>query len=109
MKLEDIQGDVEKWIQQHGGKYFSPLSIMVAITEETGELARELNNRYGDRIKKSPEDTADMGKEVADILFNLCCLANSQGINLTEAWKQKMDKQYGRDKDRFSSYQNKDD
>ena len=28
-------------------------------------------------------------------------MANSQNINLDEAWKKKMDKCYGRDKDRW--------
>jgi len=30
-------------------------------------------------------------------------MANSQGIDLDEAWKRKMDKCYGRDKDRYKT------
>jgi NTP pyrophosphatase (non-canonical NTP hydrolase) len=108
MSLKDIQKDVDEWIQKLGGKYFSPLAIVAALSEEHGELAREINNRYGDRVKKSPEDTADIGKEIADIIFNLCCMANSQGISLQEYWDKKMDKQYGRDKDRFKEYRNEE-
>ncbi|MFB6246858.1 MAG: MazG nucleotide pyrophosphohydrolase domain-containing protein [Candidatus Pacearchaeota archaeon] len=60
-----------------------------------------MNKRYGPRTKKSPEDTSEISEEIADIIFNLVCMSNSQGIDLVEAWKKKMDKCYGRDKDRF--------
>jgi NTP pyrophosphatase (non-canonical NTP hydrolase) len=101
MSLKNIQEDVENWVSQFNPKYFKPLEILTAITEEVGELARELNNRYGPRTKKSPEDTADVEGEIGDILFNLTCLANSHNINLEDVWKRKMDKQNNRDKNRF--------
>jgi len=101
MSLKDAQRDVHYWVNQFKVEYFKPLEIMAAITEEADELAREINNRHGPRTKKSPEDTADISKEIADIIFNLICMANSNDIDLDEAWKAKMDKQYGRDINRF--------
>jgi len=72
------------------------------MVEEVGELSRELNNRYGPRIKKNlQKDTADISSEMADILFAVVCLANSHNINLDEAWKKHMDKLTSRDKNRF--------
>ena len=96
-----MQNDVNEWVNQFKVSYFKPLEIMTALIEEVGELAREVNNRFGPRTKKSPQDTADISDELADILFNLTCMANSNNINLEEAWKKKMDKQNGRDKNRF--------
>ena len=96
-----MQKDVHDWVSQFKIEYFSPEFIMVQMMEEVGELSREINNRYGPRTKKSPEDTADIGNELADILFAVACMANSQDIDLDEVWKRKMDKQYGRDKERF--------
>jgi len=101
MSIKDAQYDVHKWVQQFKVEYFNPLEILAQMIEEVGELARELNNRYGPRTKKSPDDTADIEKEVCDIMFALICLANSHNIDLDEAWKKKMDKQYGRDQNRF--------
>ncbi|MEX0932502.1 MAG: nucleotide pyrophosphohydrolase [Candidatus Pacearchaeota archaeon] len=101
MSLKDVQKDVESWVSQYKLGYFKPLEIMSAITEEVGELAKEINNRFGPRNKKSPEDTNEMSEEIADIIFNLTCMANSNNIDLEKAWKGKMDKCYGRDKDRF--------
>lgn len=101
MSFKDAQKDVHDWISQFKVGYFKPLEILTAISEEVGELARELNNRYGPRTKKSPEDTADIEKEISDIMFNLMCLANSHDIDLDEAWAKKMHKQETRDKERF--------
>ena len=101
MSLIDAQKDVDDWVTQFKIEYFKPLEIMSAITEEVGELAKEVNNRFGPRTKKSPDDKTELSEELADVLFNLTCMANSNNIDLEEAWKRKMDKQNGRDKNRF--------
>lgn len=49
-----------------------------AICEKVGELAREINHIYGPKKKKSTEETKEMADEIADIIFTLSCLANSQ-------------------------------
>ncbi len=101
MTIKQAQYDVHKWVQQFKVEYFKPLEMLAQLVEEVGELSRELNNRYGPRTKKSPEDTADIEQELTDILFAVICMANSQDIDLDETWKKKMDKCYGRDKNRF--------
>jgi len=101
MALEKIQKDVDDWTSQFKVPYWPPLSILARITEEVGELATELNDRYGGRVKKPTDDTRDIGVEICDVLFALVCLANSHDIKLDEPWKTVMDKCYGRDKDRY--------
>lgn len=101
MTIKDMQKQVDKWISQYKVGYFPPLAIITQAVEELGELAREVNNRHGPRIKKSPEDSAEIGEEVTDLIFAMICMANSQGINLEEFWKKKMDKCYGRDGKRW--------
>ena len=88
-------------MKQYKIGYFQPLEIMARLTKETGELAREINHRWGPKKKKSTEEKKEMEDEMGDIIFTLCCLANSQNIDLDEAWKRVMDKCYGRDKDRW--------
>ena len=56
---------------------------------------------FGAKKKKPTEETQELSLEIADVLFTLICLANSQKIDLDESWKKVMDKCYGRDKDRF--------
>lgn len=101
MSIKKAQDDVDEWVKQYKIGYFQPLEIMARLTEETGELAREVNHRWGPKKKKSTEETKEMADEMGDIIFTLCCLANSQNIDLDEAWKRVMDKCYGRDKDRW--------
>jgi len=99
--MKDMQKETDEWISQLKVGYYKPLEILAQMIEEVGELARELNNRYGPRVKKSPEDTADIEQELMDVIFSVVCLANSCNIDLDEAWKKNIKKRYGRDKNRF--------
>jgi len=101
MALKDIQKQVDDWVSQHKIGYWKPHEIMTRLTEEVGELAREISHVYGPKKKKDNEDENEIGDEIADVIFTLVCLANSQDIDLDEAFKKTMDKCYGRDKDRF--------
>lgn len=96
-----MQQQVEEWVTQYKIGYFQPLEIMMRLMEETGELAREVNHRWGPKKKKSTEEKKELEDEMGDILFTLACLANSQKIDLDRAFQHAMDKCYGRDKDRY--------
>jgi len=50
--LADIQRDVDEYISQFKEGYFSPLSMLARMTEEVGELAREVNHHFGEKPKK---------------------------------------------------------
>ena len=101
MTLKDIQHLVDEWTTQYKIPYWQPLEIMTRLTEEVGELAREINHNFGPKKKKSNEKPSSIENEIADILFTLACLANSQNIDLDKAFKKTMDKCYSRDQDRF--------
>lgn len=49
--LKEIQRIIDNWIHMHGG-YWPPLSMISAIMEELGELAREINSLEGYKPKK---------------------------------------------------------
>lgn len=99
--LKDYQKEVDEWVTQYKIGYFKPLEILARLTEETGELARELNHRYGPKQKKTTEEKKDIEDEMADIIFTLICLANSLDLDLDRGFRSALDKCYGRDKDRF--------
>src|SRR3989344_14607 len=101
MPLNEVQKDVDDWARQFKSPYWKPHEILARLMEETGELAREVNHMHGPKKKKSTEETKKLSDEIGDIIFTLCCLANSHNINLDEAWKMVMDKCYGRDNERF--------
>ena len=45
--LNQMQKEVDDYISQFKAGYFSPLANLARLTEEVGELAREINNYYG--------------------------------------------------------------
>ncbi|MBI2596307.1 nucleotide pyrophosphohydrolase [Candidatus Daviesbacteria bacterium] len=99
--MQEIQKEVDRWVTQYKIGYFKPLEIIASLAEEVGELAREVNHRFGPKKKKPEEETQEIGDEIADIIFTLTCLANSLEIDLDKHFKRVMDKYYGRDKDRW--------
>lgn len=99
--MEKIQKQVDDFVSQYKMGYWEPHEILARLVEETGELAREINHLYGPKKKKPEEDTKELADEMGDIIFTLCCLANSKEIDLDEAFKRVMDKCYKRDNDRY--------
>ena len=102
MSLRDAQQTVDRWIGQYKEGYFSPLTNLARLTEEVGELAREINHRFGEKTKRTDEAEGSVAMELADVLFVLICLANSQGIDLDEAFAAMMRKVTSRDADRWT-------
>lgn len=99
--MKDIQKEVDDWVRQYKIGYFKPLEILARLTEETGELAREINHHFGPKKKKNTEETKDMEEEIADIIFTLTCLANSLNLDMDRGFKSVMNKVYNRDKNRW--------
>lgn len=101
MSLDACQSRVDAWIAQYEEGYFHPLTNIARLSEEVGELAREVNHRYGQKTKKPEELEGDLGMEMADVLFVIICMANREGINLQEAFDRMMTKVETRDADRW--------
>ncbi|MEK3853369.1 nucleotide pyrophosphohydrolase [Cytobacillus sp. FSL H8-0458] len=100
--MKDMQTDVDKYISQFKEGYFSPLAMLARMTEELGELSREVNHHYGEKPKKSTEEEKAIEEELGDMLFVLICFANSLNIDLEEAHDRVMKKFSTRDKDRWT-------
>ncbi|MFH1978303.1 MAG: nucleotide pyrophosphohydrolase [Candidatus Aenigmatarchaeota archaeon] len=101
MSLQNVQDQVDKWIKTYTSGYWKPLEMIARLTEETGELAREINHVHGPKKKKDTEDIKEIAEEIADIIFTVSCLANSLSINLDDAFKKVMDKYNERDSKRW--------
>lgn len=102
MSLAECQSRVDAWIGRFEEGYFHPLTNMARLSEEVGELAREINHRFGQKTKKASEAPGDLGMEMADILFVLICMANREKIDLQEAFDRMMDKVDRRDTSRWT-------
>ncbi|MEC5422480.1 nucleotide pyrophosphohydrolase [Virgibacillus sp. C22-A2] len=97
-----IQKRVHDYISQYKEGYFSPLSLMARLTEEVGELAREVNHYHGEKPKKATEEVKTVEEELGDILFVLSCFANSLDIDLSESFDIAINKIETRDKERWT-------
>ena len=95
--LRQAQQMVDDWIRTYGVRYFSELTNMAVLTEEVGELARVIARRYGEQSFK-PGERANLGDEMADVLWVLLCLANQTGVDLTEELRRNIAKKTERDK-----------
>lgn len=102
MSFSDAQNEVDAWISQFREGYWKPLPMLARITEEVGELARELNAVYGEKPKKPGEKESPIDEEIADIVFVLLALANSLDINMDEAFAKVMKKYRTRDANRWT-------
>ena len=96
------QQTLDKWFKEKGWEYWSPLSILARLMEETGEFARLVNHLYGDKPKRDDEKEQNLEEELGDILYTLMCFANSKGIDLDKTIQKTFDKVMSRDKDRYT-------
>lgn len=103
MTLNQLQKEVDNWIQTIGVRYYSELTNLGILMEETGELSRIMVRKYGDQSFKKGETDENLADEMADILWVLVCLANQTGINLTEAIQLNIEKKTKRDAGRFKN------
>ena len=102
MEIRDAQRKVDEWISQFEEGYWPPLTNLARLIEEVGELARELNHRFGSKIKKSEEPNQELALELADVLFVLIVIANEQEIDLDEALESVLTKYRKRDGERWA-------
>lgn len=99
--MQAMQAEVHEWASQFKKPYFDPEWMLASMVEEVGEVARELNHQYGDKKKKATEAENHLSDELADLLFSIICLANSEKIDLSIAYEKMMDKILKRDQNRF--------
>ncbi|MCM3122179.1 MULTISPECIES: nucleotide pyrophosphohydrolase [unclassified Mesobacillus] len=100
--MKELQQEVDAYISQFKEGYFSPLALTARMTEELGELAREVNHYYGEKPKKKEEEEKTIEEELGDMLFVMICFANSLNIDLEEAHNRVMEKFNTRDKGRWT-------
>ena len=102
LTLREAQARVHAWISQFEEGYWPPLTNLARLIEEVGELAREMNHRFGHKTKKAEEPDQDLAIELADILFVILVIANEQGIEMDDALARVLEKYRVRDSERWT-------
>ncbi|HSJ58848.1 MAG TPA: nucleotide pyrophosphohydrolase [Anaerolineae bacterium] len=99
--MQTFQAEIDAWVTGPGAGYWTPHQNVARIAEEVGELARLVNHLYGPKPKKADEAKQELGEELADIVFAVICLANSEGIDLGERLEAVIAKVWTRDRERY--------
>ena len=112
MTIKEYQQAVDQWIKQYGVRYFSPLTNMAILTEETGEVARIMARFAGEQSWSARDkekfgineaNESEKGKqlladELSDVIWVVSCIANYYHIDLQDALNANLDKKTKRDK-----------
>lgn len=93
MEIKQAQEKANELIT-HYGDYWAPLSMFARLVEEVGELGRAMNIKYGGKKSKFDGDGREIEKELADVLFTILAIANSQKIDLAEELDKKIEHDY---------------
>ena len=105
--MQQLQQRVDDYIGQFKEGYFPPFEMLARLTEELGELSREVQHIYGQKKKKSTEDMSSLEEELGDFFFVLVCFANAQGIRLDDALAKVLHKFETRDQNRWTRKEDK--
>ncbi len=101
MTLRELQDAIDGWITQFDAGYWSPMANVVRLAEEVGELAREVNHRFGPKTKKPGEAEGDIAAELGDIVYTVAVIANSLDIDLEQVMQQTLKRIDSRDSSRW--------
>ncbi len=97
MELKQIQNFIEtdylKWNTyfKNQDKKTEAFAIMLKISEETGELAREVLRSFGYANQKRLNEPSQLDSELADVIINTVLLARCLDIDVPLALQRKME------------------
>ncbi len=98
LTVKKYQEMIDRWVRTTGVRYFSELTNLGILMEETGEVARIMTRMFGEQSFKDQDKGSHLADELADVLFVVGCIANQTGIDLTEAIESNMEKKSSRDR-----------
>ncbi len=101
LTIKQAQKDVERFLREWGKKWKrvdNHFYIFTHLSEETGELARDIiNKELNLSVDRKPADLsqekeaiARIADDLGDILIHLLEIANAYGIDLATAFKKSM-------------------
>lgn len=87
--LKDLQEYNKKMIEVRGFSNETPQDIMLLLTEELGELAKEVRKSTHIKMDSNASRTQNLDKEIADVFSYIVSLCVATDIDLFEAYKKK--------------------
>lgn len=87
--LKDLQKYINEMIEIRGFSNETPQDVMLLLTEEIGELAKEVRKTTHIKMDVSKSRTLDAEGEIADVFMYLLSMCRVMNIDLLEAFINK--------------------
>lgn len=87
--LKELQEYIKKMIKSRGFDNETPQDIMLLLTEELGELAKEVRKSTNIKLDVKQTRTQNLDKEIADVFNYILSLCVATDIDLFSAFKSK--------------------
>lgn len=88
--IKDIQEYANKMIEERGFEDETPQDILMLLTEELGELAKEVRKSTSIKIDvNKTKRESHIEEEIADVFNYLLAMCRATNVNLFEAFKKK--------------------
>lgn len=89
--LKELQKYIDDMIEIRKFDRQTPQDIMLFLTEEMGELAKEIkkSEKYKIDINKLENNKIDVGGEIADVFIYILSMCRVMNIDLLQAFKEK--------------------
>lgn len=85
----ELQDEIDEWNQRQPWAGDSPAVVTLGLAEESGELCRAVLKMHQQIRGTEDEWMLESEKEMGDVFIKLCCIANSLGIDLEKAIKER--------------------
>ena len=90
--LKDLQKYVNDMIEIRGFSKETPQDVMLLLTEEVGELAKEIIKSRKYYLDTNKNNELDVEGEIADVFIYILSMCRVMNVNLLEAFKNKEEK-----------------
>ena len=87
--LEDLQKYINEMIEIRGFTNETPQDVMLLLTEEIGELAKEVRKTTHIKMDVTKSKELDLEGEIADVFMYLLSMCRVMKVDLLEALKNK--------------------
>ena len=78
--IAEMQREVDLYISQFKEGYFSPLAMLARMSEEVGELAREVNHEFGEKPKRLLKQTIPLSWSLGTFCLSRFVLPTRSGL-----------------------------
>ena len=87
--VRHLQKYINDMIKVRGFEKETPKDIMILLTEEIGELAKEVRKLSGIKTDANKKDEIGASEEIADVFIYILSMCKVLNIDLLEAFKNK--------------------